>query len=242
MSKEDRTVIERLEDIENKIPSSEKPRSFSGTTGVSVEEYLKLAEAYAYVEDERSLKKEKRDNATKVIVSIFLIFLFFVFSIVSFFINKDMEWMLIISASLSLFGLVIHLLAILKQKSKQLVRSFWSMERPEFYVTRKEGYFKVNKEERHSAFYYFALVSKIFAFVGIGVVFLYFALGISKYTDIEHNQILNKVFYYVGLAVGYATFFVDLFGLNQDAHKYYNYVFETDDFCFYYPSYELNKK
>ena len=242
MPKKDRTVIERLEDIENKISTSEKPRSFSKTTGVSVEEYLKIAKVYAYVTDKRSLKKEIRDSAAKVVVSIVLLSLFFVFSIVSLFINGGLEWLLIISACLSLIALIVRLLMILKQKSKQPIESFWSMEKPEFYVTSRDNFFKVNKEERHSLSFYIVLITKILAFVGIIAVFTYFFFGISKYMDYNYSQALNATFYYVGSIAGYLTFFADLFGLMQDPHKYYNYVFETDDFYFSYPSYEVTKK
>lgn len=237
MAKKDRNVIERLEDIENKIPTKEKPKSFFEKTGMHIEEYLKVAKIYAYEEDERSFKKGRRDKTTKIIVAIVFMSLFFVFSVILQFLNKDLEWLLILSASLSLLALIFQLLIIRKQENKQSLQSFWSVEKPEFYITRKEGFFKINKEARHGLLYYIAFVLKTIAFLGVIAVFLYFFLGIDKYIQSSYAAM-----YFIASAVGYFSFFVFLFSSRQSAHCYYNYVFETDDFCFCYPSYELTEK
>lgn len=237
MAKKDRNVIERLEDIENKIPTTEKPKSFFERTGMHVEEYLEAAKIYAYEEDERLFKKGRRDKTAKIIVSIVLILIFFVISVVLLFLNKDLEWLLILSASLSLLTLIFQLLIVRKQENKQLLQSFWSVEKPEFYVTRKEGLYRINKEDRHGVLYYIAFVLKTIAFIGIVAVFLYFFLGIDKYI-----QSPNAAMYFIASAIGYLSAFVVLFGSFQSPHLYHNYVFETDDYCFYYPSYELIEK
>ena len=59
MSNDDRTVIERLDDIENKIPSFEyqKPKPISEIIGKPFADYLNEATVYGYEDDERKFKK-----------------------------------------------------------------------------------------------------------------------------------------------------------------------------------------
>lgn len=239
MAKKDRNVIERLEDIENKIPTKEEPKSFSKTTGLRIEDYIKIANIYLYDEDERAFNKGMRDSSMRTILAAVFVLLFFVFSIVAFAINKEFEWLLIISNGLSLLDLLIRLSVVLNQKRKQPLKSFWSIEKPEFYVTYdKENRFTVHQEKRHSLLYYISLIIKILALAGVGTVICYLVLSLAN-----DDGIHNMTIFCVGLATGFSTYFINLFCLTMSAFTRNRcYLFETDRFCFYLPNYELVEK
>ena len=238
MSNDDRTVIERLDDIENKIPSFEyqKPKPISEIIGKPFADYLNEATVYGYEDDERKFKKIIKKERTMPIVWLSLFILFLVFDIFSLIVNKQLEWLLVVATTLSLVSPLLTLVVLLKQKNKQPMRSFWNVKNTELYLANDGDHKKIVREENNGAIFYIMLIIKIVSIlVGVVAVFLYFIVSMSSTA--------NGALFWAGSIFGYITVLLNIVSSRiSRPYYYFNLLIETDDSYVTYPYLDYFKK
>lgn len=239
MLKDDRTVIERLDDIENKIPTIEhrKPRPISEVIGRPFVDYLNEATVYGFEDDLRKFNKTIRKKKTKLVVWISILIAILVFDIVSFAANKQLEWLLVIATLLTLIPYVFTLIVLSKQKNKQPMRSFWNVKNTELYLSNDGNHKKIVKEESNGAVFYILLISKLIAMVAsLGGVFWYF-IDATLSTA-------NGALYWIDSILGYVIILANLISIYRVENPYYffNYIIEVEDSYVTYPNLDYFKK
>lgn len=238
MLKDDRTVIERLDDIENKIPTFEQrePRPISEVIGRPFADYLNDATVYGIEDDLRKFNKAIKKQKTMPTVWISILVPILVFDIVSLIINKQLEWLLVIATLLTLIPYVIALIALSKQKNKQPMHSFWNVKNTELYLTNEGDHKKMVKEESNGALFYILLISKIIALVAsFGGVFWYFIASMQTTA--------NGALYWIGSILGYVTVLTNAISVRVGKPYYFfNYIIEVEDSYVTYPNLDYFKK
>lgn len=238
MSKDDRSVIERLDDIEKKIAVSkqQKPKPISKTIGRPFADYLNDATVYGIEDDLRKFKKTIKTKKTTPAVTFSILILILVFDIVSLFVNKQLEWLMVIATFLSILPVILSLIVLSKQKNKQPMRSFWNVTNTEFYLTNDGGSNKIVKEESRGAIYYVLVVSKLIATViSFGFALWYLLFSAQSKTSTALNWIV--------LAFGYLTFIINsTYVWVREPYHFFNYIFETEDSYVTYPNLDYFKK
>lgn len=238
MLKDDRTVIERLDDIENKIPTFERhePRPISEVIGKPFADYLNDATVYGIEDDLRKFNKTIRKQKTMPIVWMSILIPILAFDIISLVINKRLEWLLVIATLLTLIPYVFVLITLSKQKNKQPMRSFWNVKNTELYLANDGDYKKIVKEESNGAIFYILLISKIIALVAsFGGVFWYFIASMQTTT--------NGVLYWIGSILGYVTVLTNAISVRVGKPYYFfNYIIEVEDSYVTYPNLDFFKK
>lgn len=238
MLKDDRTVFERLDDIENKIPTFEQsePRPISEIIGRPFSDYLNDATVYGIEDDLRKFNKKIIKQKTMTIVWMSILILVLAFDIISWVVNKQLEWLLAIATLLTLIPYVFVLITLSKQKNKQPMRSFWNVKNTELYITYDGDHKKIAKEESNGAIFYVLLISKIIALVvSFGGVFWYFIASMQTTA--------NGALHWIGYVLGYATALTNLISIRVDKPYYFfNYIIEVEDSYVTYPNLDYFKK
>ena len=237
MSNKDRNVIERLDDIEEKITKTDKKVwSFSETTGMTIDEYIEKSYIFAYDGDERFFNKQMRVKKTRLFTFIIVTLLVLIASIVMLIIKKGQEWLLIIGPCLALLHQLLSIVFVYKQKIHQPIKSFWNKKRLSFYVLHNEESFSIKKEESHSALFYLLLLTIILSFSGVIPAFIYFVVSLNS----ETNQAIGVVFLVIQAIV--SIFFSEFVLFSGAEYNYPYYAFETKDSYFVYPGYHYFEK
>ncbi len=237
MSNRDRNVIERLDDIEEKITKTDKEAwSFSETTGMTIDEYIEKSYIFAYDGDERFFNKQMRVKKTRLFIFIIVTLLVLIASIVVLIIKKGQEWLLIIGPCLALLHQLLSIIFVYKQKIHQPIKSFWNKKRLSFYVLHGEESFSIKKEESHSVLFYLLLLTIILSFSGVIPAFIYFVVNINS----EANQTIGVVFFVIQTIV--SIFISELAVFSAAEYNYPYYAFETKDSYFVYPGYHYFEK
>lgn len=239
MLKDDRTIIERLDDIENKIPTIKhrEPRPISEVIGRPFADYLNDATVYGFEDDLRKFNKTIRKKKTKLVVWISILIAILVFDIVSFAANKQLEWLLVIATLLTLIPYVFALIVLSKQKNKQPMRSFWNVKNTELYLSNDGNHKKIVEEESNGAVFYILLISKIIAIAAsVGGVFWYFIASMQTTA--------NGALYWIGSILGYVIILANLISIYRVEKPYYffNYIIEVEDSYVTYPNLDYFKK
>lgn len=238
MLKDDRTVIERLDDIENKIPTFEhhEPRPISEVIGRPFSDYLNNATVYGIENDLRKFNKKIRKQKTTTIVWMSILILILAFDIISWVVNKQLEWLLAIATLLTLIHYVFVLITLSKQKNKQPMRSFWNVKNIELYLVCDGEHEKIVKEESKGAFFYILLISKIIALVvGFGGVFWYFIASMQTTA--------NGALHWIGFVLGYVAVLTNLTSvIVGKPYYFFNYIIEGKDSYVTYPNLDYFKK
>ena len=238
MVKDDRTIIERLDDIENKIPTFkyEDQKPISEVIGRPFEDYLNEATIYEYEEDIRKFKRAIKKQRTMPVILLLILFFILIFNIVSLVINKQLEWLLVVSNSLALISPILTIIALSKQKNKQPVYSFWNVKNTEFYLTKDGDHKKIVSEENNGAVFYVLLITKIISIVVcFGGVLWYFIASLQTTT--------NTVLFWVGSILGYLTALSNVITIKiKKPYNFHNYIIETEDSYMTYPGLDYFKK
>ena len=238
MLKDDRTVIERLDDIENKIPTFEhhEPRLISEVIGKPFADYLSDATVYGIEDDLRKFNKTIRKQKTIPIVWISILIPILVFDIISLVVNKQLEWLLVIATLLTLIPYVFVLITLSKQKNKQPMRSFWNVKNTELYLANDGDHKKIVKEESNGTIFYILLISKIIALVAsFGGAFWYFIASMQTTA--------NGVLYWIGSILGYVTVLTNAISVRvEKPYYFFNYIIEVEDSYVTYPNLDYFKK
>ena len=238
MLKDDRTVIERLDDIENKIPTFEhqEPRPISEVIGRPFADYLNDATVYGYEDDVRKFKRTIKKQRTMPIVWLSILIPVLVFDVVSLIINKQLEWLLVIATTLTLICPVLALITLSKQKNKQPMHSFWNVKNTELYLANEGNHKKIVKEESNGAIFIIMLVFKIVSIIAsFGGVFWYFFASMQTTA--------NSALYWVGSILGYITVLSNAISIRiGKPYYYFNYIIETEDSYVTYPNLDYFKK
>ena len=173
MSKKERSVIERLDDIEKKIPSFnfgfKKPVSISEIIGQPFEEYLKKATLFGFEEDVRKFKKAHKKERTIPIVLLSILFPILVFSVVSFIILQRLEWLLVLASVVAMISPILSLVTLANQKNKQKMPSFWNYRNKNLYVVNKKSGKSLVMEEETGAIAKLLLICRIIAIIACAV-------------------------------------------------------------------------
>lgn len=238
MLKNDRTVIERLDDIENKIPTFEQreSRPISEIIGRPFADYLNDATVYGIENDLRKFNKTIRKQKTISIVWMSILIPILVFDIISLVVNKQLEWLLVIATLLTLIPYVFVLITLSKQKNKQPMHSFWNVKNTELYLANDGDYKKIVKEESNGAIFYILLIAKIIALVAsFGGVFWYFIASMQTTA--------NGVLYWIGSILGYVTVLTNAMSVRvEKSYYFFNYIIEVEDSYVTYPNLDYFKK
>ncbi len=238
MPSKERTVIERLDDIENKIPSFEhlEPRPISEVIGRPFADYLNDATIYGVENDIRKFKRRIKKQRTAPIVGLSILIPTLIFDVISFVINKQLEWVLICITFLSLICPILMLAVLSKQKNKQPMHSFWNMENIDFYLVKEGDHNKIVKEERNGPIFYIMLIIKIITIIAscCGVFWYLFAFVMAD---------LNGALYWVGLILGFIIAFLNVIPFSYGKPYYFlDYIFETKESYITYPDLDYFKK
>ncbi len=236
MDDKERSVVERLEDIENKIPTYKEPIPISKVIGMPFADYLNKSITYCIEEDERKFKKTIKKQFTMPIICISIILVSLIIHIVGLVTNGSNEWMLIVCDALAFLCPLMVILILANQKSKQPAKSFWNVRNKEFYLAKKGEYKQLKLETKNGFWFYAMLFGKIISIFGTFVLTLfYFFSGI--------DEIASSSLYWLSSIFGYLVVLtcvvVSKFG---DPYYYRNYIFETDDSYVTYPDIEYIKK
>lgn len=238
MSKDDRTVIERLDDIENKIPSFEyqEPKSISEIIGRPFADYLNDATVYGYEDDVRKFKRTIKKQKTTPIVWLSILIPILIFDVALLILNKRLEWLLVVTTVLSLICPILALITLSKQKNKQPMRSFWNLKNTELYLVNEGDHKKIVAEESNGTIFYIMLIIKIISIVASFVgVFWYFIVSMQ----ITENSALH----WAGSILGYVTVLCNIVAVRIGRPYYYfNYIIETEDSYVTYPHLDYFKK
>ena len=169
MKNDDRSVIERLDDIENKMPSWFKPRKRSEdieeTLGIPISDFIKTSTVYYVENDERKFRKSIKKCFIIPIVSISILVMILITLIVLFCFSREMEWLLLIACLFSCVVPVTLIVALSKQRNKKNANSFWNMTKTEFYITEKNNSQSIVEETNYTALYYIVRVFKIISII-----------------------------------------------------------------------------
>ena len=240
MADKDRSVIERLEDIEKKIPAFEKPtapKPLSEVIGMPFEDYLNKATVYGIEEDERKFKQAIKKQTKMPIVILCIVFLGFIIHIITLLSNKGNEWMLLIVDALAALCPIMALLILRKQNIKQPMKSFWNIKNKEFYLVPDGDHKKISSETKNGFWFYTIKITAILSILSCGVLtFLYFLFGLKT----VHDQ---TILFWLSCLFGYLAFGISPINLRIGMPYYYrNYIFETEDSYVTYPYLDYFKK
>ena len=232
-----RTVIERLDDIENKMPSfnNQEPRPISDVIGRPFADYLKDATLYGVEEDERKFKREIKKQRTTPLILLSILALILVFDIVALIVNKQSEWLLIIITIAVMICPLLFLITLSKQKCKQPMHSFWNLKNMEFYLAKDGDHKKIVKEETRGGIFYTLLIIRIVSSV------LCVALGIIYLFGYQSSN--NEALSLIGVVLAYLTLLLNIVSLKVGrTYYYFNYIIETEDSYVTYPNLDYFKK
>ena len=238
MLTDDRTVIERLDDIENKLPSFEhhEQRPISEVIGRPFADYLNDATIFGYEDDIRKFKKKKKKQKQMLIVWFIILIPILIIDIISLVINKNLEWLLVVSTAVSLICPVLAFITLSKQKNKQPMHSFWNVKNIDFYLANDGNHKKLVKEENYGAIFYVILIIKIISIVfSFGATFWYFVAAMLTLS--------NNVFYWLCSMMGYLTFLINIISSRiGKPYIFINFIFDTEDSYVTYPNLDYRKK
>lgn len=238
MLKDDRSVIERLDDIENKIPTFEqqKPRPISEVIGKPFADYLNDATIYGIEDDLRKFNKTIKKQKKMSIVWLSILILVLTFDIVSLLVNKQLEWLLIVATLLMMIPFLLALITLSKQKNKQQTHSFWNIKNTDFYLADVGGHKRIVKEESNGAIFYILLFIKIIALIGGfgGVLWYYIA---------SMRLSANSTLYWIGSILGCITVLFNAVSIRiEKPYYFFNYIIECEDSYVTYPDLDYFKK
>lgn len=234
MEQKERTVIEHLQDIEDKIPDfSSKPQTLSEKVGKPFEEFLNEATIYGYEEDARKFRKDIKDEMRNPLIISFLLLCALVMFIVFYVINKDNVWLLIISTLLVLLNVAFYIVVLLKQKPLQPMKSFWNFSRTDFYIAQIEGHGYLKEEKKRTALSYIRNIYSIAAFGSeFGLLVAYFITNIDRTSEIT---------FWIASLVGFLVVLLNINSLTS-IYSFSNYRMDTEDGYLTIPDYEYHKK
>ena len=236
MDDKERSVVERLEDIENKIPTYREPTPISKVIGMPFADYLKKSTVYGVEEDERKFKKTIKRQFAMPIICVSIILVGLIIHIIGFVMNKGNEWMLLIGDALAILCPIMAILILVNQKPKQPAKSFWNLRNKEFYLAKNGDHKQLASETKNGFWFYAMLFGKIVSILGTTTLtFIYFISGLSKDAS-SALYWLSSIFGYLALLT---SIIVNKF---SDPYFYHNYVFETDDSYVTYPDLDYIKK
>jgi len=238
MSDKERNVFERLDDIENKIPSFqyEKPRPISEAIGRPFADYLKDATVYGIEDDLRKFKRTIKKQRTRPIVRLSILLLILIFDLISLILNKQLEWLLVIATTLSLVSPLLVLITLSKQKNKQPMQSFWNVENTELYLANDGDHKKIVREESKGAIFYLVLIFNI-----VSIVVSFF--GVMWYFIVSFQTTVNSALCWIGSILGYIAALSNIiFARVEKPYYYFNYIIETEDSYVTYPHIDYFKK
>lgn len=169
-NKDHRSVISRLDDIENLIRNEE---TISDKIGESFEDYLHNSKIYLFESDDRKFKnfinKNKNLNLTLLVICILITLI----DIILEFKCKTNIIKVLICDSFIIMIPVLNFIIISKQKSKMVSNSKWLANKFDFYIHEN----KLNLEIKKGEMYVFSSVLEI---VLILLFLLYSLLNISE--------------------------------------------------------------
>ena len=161
MEEKERSVVERLEDIENKLSSPPKTVYIDDIIGMSFSSYMEQSTIYGIEKDERQFKHSIKKKAAKTIVCLGILLVTILIHIIAFSINKSNEWMLIVADVLTVLYSLVVLIILGKQKCKQPMKSFWNVKNKEFYLVPEGNHKKISSETKNAFWFYVLLILKI---------------------------------------------------------------------------------
>lgn len=236
MEEKERSVVERLEDIENKIPTPQKPVFIDDIIGMPFSSYLKQSTVYGVEEDERKFKHSIKRQTVMPIICLCILLAGIVVHAIALSINKGNEWMVLVGDFLAALCPVMALLILGNQKSKQPMKSFWNIKNKEFYLVPEGDHKKISSETKNGFWFYAMLFGKIISIVGCAALtFIYFATSMQTSAN-GAMYWLSSVFGYLALLT---CVIVSKFG---PPYYFFHYIFETEDSYVTYPNLDYVKK
>lgn len=237
MEEKERSVVERLESIENKISSpQEKPVFIDDIIGMPFSSYLKQSKIYGIEADERKFKHVIKRQTVAPILCLSFILVAVIIHAISFSINKDKEWMCLLADAFASITPILILLILGNQKPKQPMKSFWNIKNLDFYLVPEGDHKRISSETKNGFWFFGLLFSKIFGILGSGAfAFIYFITS--------SNTAMNQALYWLSSVFGYLVFmsFVVCI-ITGKPYYFYHYIFETNDSYVTYPDLEYVKK
>lgn len=236
MADKDRSVVERLEDIENKIPTPQKPVYIDDIIGMPFSSYLKQSTVYGIEEDERKFRNSIKRQTVMPSICLCILLVGLAIHIVTLSTNKGNEWMVIIGDALAALYPIMALLILGKQKSKQPTKSFWNLKNKEFYLVPDGDHKKISSETKNGFWFYAMLFAKIVSILGCGAfTFIYFIGGMQTSS--------NQALYWLSSVFGYLALLTCVVVIKfGQPYYYFHYVFETEDSYVTFPNLDYVKK
>ncbi len=178
MEKDTRSVIDRLDDIEETVKKDEEPKSISDMIGEDFGEYLKTSTLYYYEPDERKFNNHIKKQKSRLIIYILFISIALIVDLICSFWANRLWIYFYLSDFLLILTPIFYLIYTLKQKNKQIAYSKWNLKNHEFYTYEN----KIGEESSKGRIHYFLLSYKIITFVlFVASFFTMFING--KFTD-----------------------------------------------------------
>lgn len=236
MEDKERSVVERLEDIENKISTPQKPVSIADIIGMPFSSYLKQSTVYGVEEDERKFKHSIKRQTVMPIICLCILLAGIVVHAIALSINKGNEWMVLVGDFLAALCPTMTLLILGNQKSKQPMKSFWNIKNKEFYLVPEGDRKKISSETKNGFWFYAMLFGKIISIVGCtAFTVIYFV------TSMQTSA--NGAMFWLSILFGYLDFLIYIIGRKFDQPYYFfHYIFETEDSYVTYPNLDYVKK
>lgn len=236
MEEKERSVVERLEDIENKIPTPQEQVFIDDIIGMPFSSYLKQSTVYGVEEDERKFKHDIKKQTVMPIICLCILLAGIVIHAIALSINKGNEWMVLVGDFLAALCPVMTLLILGNQKSKQPMKSFWNIKNKEFYLVPEGNHKKISSETKNGFWFYAMLFGKIISIVGCAVLtFIYFAISMQTSA--------NEAMYWLSSMFGYFVLFTCIIAITfNPSYYFFHYIFETEDSYVTYPNLDYVKK
>lgn len=143
-NKDNRSVIDRLNDIEN---SFGKKSTISEKIGEPFDKYLKTAKVFLYESDIRAFNASKKKKKNLILILLICVIIITIIGVFDSIKNKNFSCDIIISYCALILIPIIHLLILSKQKHKTIANSKWLNEKYEFYIHENKLKYEIKKGE-----------------------------------------------------------------------------------------------
>ena len=236
MEDKERSVVERLEDIENKISTLKPngPIAISDVIGMPFSSYMEQSTVYGIEKDERKFKSSIKKQTVMPIVCLSIFFVCVVIHLIAFFTIKGNEWILLIGDLLAILFPTMILLVLSKQKCKQPMKSFWNIKNTEFYFVPDGEHKKISHETKNGFWYFILLITKILSLLTcLALTFIYFFFNLE----------INQPMFWISSVFGYLALITCVLTLKfNNPYNFFYYIFEVGDSYVTYPYLDYVKK
>lgn len=209
---EERSVVQRLEDIEN----NQQQKNINEQIGEPFDKYLEKSTVYYYEPDERRFNRHKKKTIVKNFILLFIGVLVLISDFVLAGFEIDLGWYHYCFDIVFTLCMVIPLVCVLKSKNKQLEKSVFNIKNHSFYLVDK----MLCDEYSNGLIWIIYTVVRILVTIAMGVVGFYVFITQLDYAGFNAGLIFGK-------AIVYSM--IMFIAFSSDEYWFQSYIFDTDD-------------